>query len=172
MPSDHTPTTDAIAEPTPTLAEWLDRVDAAIAADNQRPTRQRRLIAQTLFQQSLQAHRHLNVDELHRQVRASDNTVGYATVYRTVKLLERVGMLTASRFSDGTARYEVALADEDHHDHLICTRCGKIVEFENHEIERLQEETARRLGFTLESHRMDLYGLCEPCQQQPKRRRG
>lgn len=155
----------------PTLSEWLERVDAAIVGDNQRPTKQRRLIAEALYQQSLLAHRHLNVDELHREVRAADSSVGYATVYRTVKLLERVGLLTASRFSDGTTRYEVAFADEEHHDHLICTRCGKIVEFENVEIERLQEEIAARLGFTLDSHRMDLYGRCEACQQLPKRRR-
>lgn len=154
-----------------TLADWLTRVDAAIVADHQRPTKQRRLVAEMLYEQCLNRHRHLNVDELHREVRDADNTVGYATVYRTVKLLERVGLLTASRFSDGTARYEVALADEEHHDHLICTKCGQIVEFENHDIERLQHEIAASLGFTLDSHRMDLYGICGPCQLLPAKRR-
>ena len=77
-------------------------------------------------------HRHLNVDELHRRARERDATLGYATVWRTLKLLERYGLVHRSQFGDGTARFEVAAGEvEEHHDHMICTRCGVIVEFEN-----------------------------------------
>lgn len=141
------------------LEAWLQRVDEAIVRDRQRPTKQRRMIAHILFD-----HRHLNVEELHRAVRARDESVGYATVYRTVKLLERVGLVHAGHFGDGTARYEVAIGDEDHHDHLICTRCAAIVEFENEEIERIQRSVAAAHGYTLTAHRMDLYGLCPNCR--------
>ncbi len=145
------------------LEAWLSCVDEAIVRDRQRPTKQRRQIAQTLFH-----HRHLNVEELHRAVRESDPSIGYATVYRTVKLLERVGLVNAGQFGDGTARYEVAIGVEDHHDHLICTRCAKIVEFEDEAIEHLQKQVATLHGFTLKAHRMDLFGLCPSCQVQTK----
>ncbi len=141
------------------LQVWLDKVDEAIVRDRQRPTRQRRMIAHILFD-----HRHLNVEELHQQVRARDESVGYATVYRTVKLLERVGLVNVGHFGDGTARYEVAIGDDDHHDHLICTRCNRIVEFENEAIEEQQRQIAAAHGFVLTGHRMDLFGLCPACQ--------
>lgn len=146
------------------LQVWLDKVDEAIVRDRQRPTRQRRMIAHILFD-----HRHLNVEELHQQVRARDESVGYATVYRTVKLLERVGLVNVGHFGDGTARYEVAIGDDDHHDHLICTRCNRIVEFENEAIEEQQRQIAAAHGFVLTGHRMDLFGLCPVCQSKKGR---
>ncbi len=145
------------------LEAWLTRVDEEIVRDRQRPTKQRRLIAHILFE-----HRHLNVEELHRAVRTRDGSIGYATVYRTVKLLERVGLVHAGQFGDGTARYEVAIGDEDHHDHLICSRCARIVEFENEAVEALQRQIAASHGFTLTAHRMDLFGLCPDCQFKAK----
>lgn len=145
------------------LQTWLDRVDEAIVRDRQRPTKQRRLIAHILYD-----HRHLNVEELHRAVRSRDESVGPATVYRTVKLLEKVGLVNVGHFGDGTARYEVAIGDEDHHDHLICTRCGRIVEFENDDIEALQRQVAVGHGYILTAHRMDLFGICGDCQQKGK----
>ena len=138
---------------------WRDLFIERISRDHQRMTPQRLQIAQTLYH-----HGHLNVDELHRRVRAIDATVGYATVYRTLKLLERYGLVEVSHFADGTARYEVHVDSEDHHDHMICTRCGAIVEFENAAIEALQVEIARAHGFALTHHRMDLFGLCPKCQ--------
>ncbi|MBM4345273.1 MAG: transcriptional repressor [Deltaproteobacteria bacterium] len=146
------------------LHVWLEKVDEAIVRDRQRPTRQRRMIAHILYD-----HRHLNVEELHQQVRACDESVGYATVYRTVKLLERVGLVNVGHFGDGTARYEVAVGDEDHHDHLICTRCNRIVEFENEAIEATQRQIAAAHGFVLTGHRMDLFGVCPACQQKKGR---
>jgi len=141
---------------------WRDKFIERISRDHQRTTPQRLLVAETLFH-----HRHLNVDELHRQVRLIDPTLGYATVYRTLKLLERYGFVNCSNFGDGTARYEVNIGSQEHHDHMICTDCGKIVEFENDRIERLQEEVAKSHGFRLTSHRMDLFGLCPECQTKP-----
>jgi len=148
---------DAPAATTGRLDAWLAGVDAALARDRQRPTRQRRLVARVLFEQ-----RHANVEELHRSVRERDASVGYATVYRTMKLLERAGLVHTGHFGDGTARYEIAHGD-DHHDHLICTRCAAIVEFENEAVEVLQREIAHAHGYTLTGHRMDLYGLCGGC---------
>lgn len=141
------------------FATWRDLFVERISRDHQRMTPQRLQIAETLFH-----HGHLNVDELHRMVRAMDATVGYATVYRTLKLLERYGLVEVSHFADGTARYEVHVDTADHHDHMICTRCGTIVEFENPAIEALQEQVAATHGYKLTSHRMDLFGLCPNCQ--------
>jgi Fur family ferric uptake transcriptional regulator len=107
---------------------------------------------------------HSTVEELTARVRARDAGVGQATVYRTLKLLQECGVAAARRFDDGLTRYE-PVAARSHHDHLICTRCGVIVEFENPEIEHLQLEVARRHRFRTESHRMELYGRCAGCRR-------
>ena len=88
-----------------------------------------------------------------------DPKVGYATVYRTLRLLAECKMANARHFGDGVTRYELA-DDEHHHDHLICVDCGAIVEFEDDAIELLQERVAERHGFTLQSHKHELYGHC------------
>jgi Fur family ferric uptake transcriptional regulator len=101
---------------------------------------------------------HVSIDELLVKVRRKHERVGYATVYRTLKLLVDSGLAIERQFGDGQARFEVAGA---HHDHLICARCGIILEFEDDEIERLQEKIAQRLGgFTVVRHRHELYALC------------
>lgn len=122
-------------------------------------TRQRSLIINTFFATG----GHLSVEELWNKVRQQDAKVSVATVYRTMKLLHECGLAHARNFGDGQTRYEAA-AGRDHHDHLICTRCGTIVEFENDRIEAMQEAVARKHGFTVTSHKMELYGLCESCQ--------
>ena len=101
---------------------------------------------------------HVSIDELLAKVRRRQPKVGYATVYRTLKLLVDSGLAIERQFGDGQARFEVSGA---HHDHLICARCGHILEFEDDEIERLQEKVAQRLGgFTVIRHRHELYALC------------
>jgi len=106
----------------------------------------------------LRTHEHVSIDELLGRVRKRHQRVGYATVYRTLKLLVDSGLAIERQFGDGQARYEVA---GDHHDHLICARCGLILEFEDDEIEQLQEKIAQRLGgFTVVRHRHELYALC------------
>lgn len=104
---------------------------------------------------------HASVEELYGRVRKRHPGIGYATVYRTMKLLTECGVADERHFRNGEARYE--MAEKSHHDHLICERCGKIVEFEERRIENLQEETARRLGFELRGHKMELYGICQDC---------
>lgn len=117
-------------------------------------TQQRELIVD----QFLRSKDHISVDELLARVRKRNRKVGYATVYRTLKLLVESGLAIQRQFGDGHARYEVA---GDHHDHLICTKCGLILEFEDEEIEALQERIAQRLGgFLVTRHRHELYGMC------------
>jgi len=101
---------------------------------------------------------HISIEELLARVRKRSQKVGYATVYRTLKLLVDAGLAIERQFGDGQARFEVV---GEHHDHLICAKCGLILEFEDDEIERLQERIAQRLGgFSVVRHRHELYALC------------
>lgn len=106
--------------------------------------------------------RHLSAEELYAEVRKVNPHVGYATIYRTLKLLKECGLLSERHFDEGQARYEVA--GGHHHDHFICENCGKIVEFEDESIEKLQLSVARKLGVTLRRHKLELYGLCADCR--------
>jgi Fur family transcriptional regulator, ferric uptake regulator len=139
----------------------LDRIlDRYMADRGLKSTRQRTLIIDIFFGM----HGHLSVEEVWARVRQDDARVSVATVYRTMKLLSESGLAHARNFGDGQTRYEPALGRE-HHDHLICTRCGTIIEFENDQIERMQDAVARRHGFKVTSHKMELYGLCKSCQK-------
>lgn len=131
-----------------------------IADRGLKSTRQRSLILETFF--GLEGH--LSVEDLWAKVRAVDDRVSVATVYRTMKLLSESGLAQARNFGDGQTRYEAAVG-RGHHDHLICTGCGTIIEFENDQIEKLQALVARKQGFKVTSHKMELYGLCASCQQ-------
>jgi Fur family ferric uptake transcriptional regulator len=131
-----------------------------IADRGLKSTRQRSLILETFF--GLEGH--LSVEDLWAKVRAVDDRVSVATVYRTMKLLSESGLAHARNFGDGQTRYEAAVG-RGHHDHLICTGCGTIIEFENDQIEKLQALVARKQGFKVTSHKMELYGLCASCQQ-------
>jgi Fur family ferric uptake transcriptional regulator len=111
--------------------------------------------------------RHVSAEELYNEVKKISPHVGYATIYRTLKLLKECGLLSERHFDDGSARYEVA--GEHHHDHFICESCGKIDEFENDEIERMQQLVARKLGATLRRHKLELYGLCADCRAKSSR---
>ena len=88
--------------------------------------------------------------------------IGYATVYRTLKLLVNVGLASERSFSENVTRFE-PIHTNKHHDHMICIRCGKIMEFENPKIERLQKETAKEYKFHIVSHKLELYGYCQKC---------
>ena len=97
-------------------------------------------------------------------MRAQHPAIGYATVYRTLRLLKQAGVIDERHFGDGKALYEPA--HEHHHDHLICTiSCHTIVEFENEKIEALQEKVAERNGFRMLGHKMESYGLCPNCSE-------
>jgi Fur family ferric uptake transcriptional regulator len=125
-----------------------------------RSTAQRRLVSEVFFRTG----GHLSIDDMLALVRKQDSKVGYATVYRTLKLLVECGLANERQFDDTVTRYEVAHHDS-HHDHLICLECKQIIEFEDSEIESLQDALAKRYGFKLVSHKHELYGLCERCQQ-------
>lgn len=116
-------------------------------------TGQRRVIAQVLAD----AADHPDVEELHRRAAAVDGRIAMSTVYRTVRLLEDSGIIARLDLKDGRARYEQA--PEVHHDHLVNLRTGEVVEFHSEEIETLQAEIARRLGFKLVDHRLELYAV-------------
>ena len=114
------------------------------------------------------AGRHLSAEELYLLVKKSDPRIGYATVYRTLKLLAEAGLAHGQRFEDGFTRYEYNATDA-HHDHLICTKCGRIIEFENEQIEALQQDVARKNRFKVQSHKLEMYGLCFECQGKKRR---
>lgn len=127
-------------------------------------TSQRELIVDVF----LHSEDHVSIEELLSQVRLRNPRVGYATVYRTMRLLVDAGLAASRHFGDGQTRYEVAGPEILHHDHLICTHCGLILEFENCEIERLQDKVAERLGgFKIVQHKLELYGLCPKAQKIP-----
>jgi Fur family ferric uptake transcriptional regulator len=109
------------------------------------------------------AGQHLSAEELFLRVKKLHPGIGYATVYRTLKLLAEAGLAQERRFEDGFTRYEHTNTDA-HHDHLICTRCGAIIEFENERIEQLQQDVARKNRFKVHTHKLELYGLCAECQ--------
>jgi len=149
----------------PDLERFRALLSTHMAKKGLRSTDQRRLIVETFFK----SPNHVSIEELLAQVRASDPKVGYATVYRTLKLLTECGVAFERRFGDGLARYELA-DDEAHHDHLICVECGAIVEFEEPRIETIQESVAASHGFELRSHKHELYGVCADCQRKQKKK--
>ena len=138
----------------------MDRIEKLCAERGMRMTEQRRVIARVLSN----AEDHPDVEELYRRASAIDPHISIATVYRTVRLFEDAGILERHDFRDGRSRYEEA--PEEHHDHLIDLTSGKVIEFRDEEIERLQQLVAERLGFKLVDHRLELYGT--PIETKPK----
>ncbi|MGE0829551.1 MAG: Fur family transcriptional regulator [Hyphomonadaceae bacterium] len=131
----------------------MDRIEKLCVEKGMRMTEQRKVIARVLSV----AKDHPDVEELHRRAAAVDPHISIATVYRTVRLFEESGILERHDFRDGRSRYEEV--PETHHDHLIDMKSGKVIEFMDPEIERLQREIAERLGFKLVDHRLELYGV-------------
>lgn len=139
-----------------------NRIEAQCLEKGMRMTEQRRVIARVLAD----SDDHPDVEELYRRSVAIDDRISISTVYRTVKLLEDAGIVERHDFREGRARYE-QLRDE-HHDHLINLRTGEVIEFQSEEIERLQAEVARRLGYRLVDHRLELYAV--PLEDEQKTR--
>lgn len=146
---------------------WVERVQRAleryIREKGLKSTRQRDSVVEAL----IQAREHVTAEQLLAQARRLDPRISPATVYRTMRLLVESGLATAHHFG-GQTLYEVR-AEREHHDHLICTRCRAIIEFENDKIEHLQDLVARRHGFLVTDHKLELYGLCRDCRAEEKR---
>jgi len=130
-----------------------DRIEKLCVEKGLRMTEQRRVIARVLSD----SHDHPDAEELHRRAEKEDPRISLATVYRTVRLFEDASIIERHDFRDGRSRYEEA--GDDHHDHLIDLRSGEVIEFVNDEIEALQEAIARKLGYKLVDHRLELYGV-------------
>jgi Fur family ferric uptake transcriptional regulator len=143
----------------PNVEKLRKNLDAYMATQGLRSTEQRRLIVDTFFQ----TPEHVTLDQLLERVRAADSRIGYATVYRTMKMLSDGGIANERKFGDGFTRYELADEGAAHHDHLICLHCGKIEEFEEPIIEELQERVAARHSFEVHHHKHELYGRCADC---------
>lgn len=123
-------------------------------------TRQRDAVAEVVFG----SEDHLSVEGIQRKLRERGEHVGTATVYRTLDVLVQSGLVRAHDFGEGFKRYEPMPA-QTHHEHLICLRCGRVVEFQNERLERMLHFVADDTGFQLQRHRVELYGLCRDCRQ-------
>lgn len=135
------------------LERVMDRLEKLCVDKGMRMTEQRRVIARVLSV----SDDHPDVEEVHRRAAEIDPRISIATVYRTVRLFEEAGIIERHDFRDGRARYEEAT--DEHHDHLIDLQSGEVLEFHNEEIEKLQEAVARKLGYRLVDHRLELYGV-------------
>jgi Fur family ferric uptake transcriptional regulator len=135
------------------MAARASRIEEKCAEKGLKMTGQRRVIARVLSE----SDDHPDVEMLYRRAVDVDANISIATVYRTVKLFEEAGITQRHDFGDGRARYEEA--SSDHHDHLIDLKTGKVIEFTNTEIERLQKEIAKKLGYKLVDHRLELFGM-------------
>ena len=123
-------------------------------------TSQREAVADVVFSTA----GHLSVEDIEGALKGHGERIGKATIYRTVEILVRSGLVKEHDFGEGFKRYEHLFGHQPTHDHLICTSCSEVIEFQSPEILRLQEETARRNGFLPARHRLEIYGLCASCQ--------
>lgn len=141
-------------------SEAILRLKERVKRSGLKLTKQRENICEVFFAQV----GHRRAEEILFEARRLDARVSLATVYRTLKLLQEYGFAKSHNFQDGQALFEPSLDDHHHHDHLICTSCGQIVEFVNSKIEKLQTLVANAHGFSVTSHKMELYGLCPLCR--------
>jgi len=139
------------------LETLLQRINSEIAAIGGKRSKSRARVIEVFFRTGT----HVTVEELTHAVRKRNRSVGSATVYRTVKLLARLGYAKELDFGDGLKRYESNLVA--HHDHLVCQECGVVSEFKEPRIETLQEQVAKEHGFLPTMHRLDIYGYCRQC---------
>ena len=137
----------------------MENFRAVISDGGLKATRQR----EEIFNIFLRSPGHKNLSQIYARVAKANPKIGYITVYRTLKLLTRLGLAEERKFADGETRYEPVVRG-GHHDHLICLGCGKIIEFEDDAIETLQSRVADRYRFKIFHHRMELYGQCRECR--------
>lgn len=158
-----TPQEQTLTKPT-TAQETHDarrtRLHHYLSQNGLKATRQRDAILDVF----LESQDHLTAEQVYNLVRQSFPRIGYATVYRTLKLLADCGLAYARNFGDGATRFEPIHQEGEHHDHMICVTCKKIIEFENDALEELQEAVATEHRFRILWHKMEFYGLCRECQ--------
>lgn len=150
-------------EPADLGAQWR----AYCARHALKSTRQRAVLLDVVLGRT----GHFSLDDVFSAASVEMPAIGYATAYRTLKLFLDAGLIASIDLGDGVSRFEV-VRHEDHHDHIVCTVCGRVVEFVDPQIERLQVEVAGRLGFELVAHRMDLRGRCRLGESCPHRQSG
>lgn len=143
---------------TPSKARSSDLLHARLREHGLKLTHQRELIAELFLAQD-----HITVDELYQRVAKKDSSIGIITVYRTLKLLCQWELAQERHFGKGKTLYD-NVAWKSHHDHLICTKCARIIEFENFQIEKFQEQVAREHDFRITFHKLELYGICRTCE--------
>jgi Fur family ferric uptake transcriptional regulator len=131
-----------------------------IAQKGLKSTRQRDIILDGF----LSSDSHMSIEELYLKLRAKHPNIGYATVYRTLKLFSESGIAREIQFGDGQTRFE-HVAEGEHHDHLVCTSCGAVKEFTNEAIEKLQADIAENYGYLIHTHKLELYGICPKCRK-------
>lgn len=140
--------------------EWFwQGLNRYLLAKQLKQTKQRKSIVEIF----LSMNNHISAEELHEEVKRRGHNIGLATIYRTLNLLKDADLVEQQQFDDGRAVFEV-LQPGEHHDHIICTKCRKVVEFHNEAIEELQRAIAREHGFELSYHTHELYGLCASCR--------
>ena len=115
----------------------------------------------------LKMEKHPSIDELYEQVRKKNSGIGLATVYRAMRVICDAGLARQVDFGDGVRRFEHEYRHE-HHDHLVCTKCGRVIEVLSPEIEKLQESLAKKHNFALVSHKMKIFGICKNCKRKGK----
>jgi Fur family ferric uptake transcriptional regulator len=142
-------------------AALLERFRRHLREHHQPITRQRDLVAQVVFL----SQDHLSVEGIGRELKDRGERVGLATVYRTLDLLVQSGLVRAHEFGEGFKRYEPVAAQSDH-EHLICERCGRVIEFSHERLERMLPVLADEHGFQHRRHRVEIYGVCRACRQQ------
>ena len=140
-------------------SEEIDVLEEYISENNLKITKQRRSVLKIF----LESKDHVSVEELYNTVLKTEPKIGLATVYRTLALLTKSGLALEMDFGDGQKRYESSYRSL-HHDHMVCTECGKILEFNHPLIEKYQEEVAKQKNFKITSHKLDLFGLCQDCK--------
>ncbi len=122
---------------------------------------------QFIVKEFLALHGHYGIDELHERLRKKGRRINPSTIYRTLKLLVQAGIAVERQFANGNTKYDVNVA---HHDHLICLKCSKIVEFDSPKLEGVQAKIVRSLGFEMSFHKHEIYGYCASCRRQKRKK--
>lgn len=144
----------------------LEKFRQHVAEKGLRQTAQRQQIVDIF----LATERHMSIQELYDLVRKKYKGIGYATVARTMKIMYEAGICRQVDFGDGTQRFEHKFGHE-HHDHLICLKCGRFVEIYSEKLEKLQEELVKKYGYEQKSHKLDIFGICPRCKRKAGKKR-